>query len=67
MMAGSGFSPLPTPMVWSPWAPYQIKNSMSIPCYRALSGTISFGGVLERRFLTQVHGFLVEALLERES
>ena len=45
----------------------KLMISVRIPCYRAPSETFSSGGVLERGFLTQVDGFLMESLLERVS
>ena len=68
MIAGSGFSAPPTPHGMVPLdSSLKSMISIGIPCYGGPSDSISSGGVLERGLLTQVDGFLMEAVLERVS
>ena len=68
MIAGSGFAaPLPYHGMVPLGSLLKSMISIGIPCYGAISDSISSGVVLERGFLTQADGFLMEALLERVS
>ena len=67
MIAGSG-PVAPTPQGRVSLDPsLKLGLSASIPCYVVLSETFCSGGVLERGFLTQVDGFLMESLLDKVS